>query len=462
MSAEECFPTGAQEAIPEEVSTRINFQVRFVLGAIFSEYKDKHIKKRDIIKLGNDLLERGVLTIERSDWESLKKKDKLDILSQIFNVPRNLRETFTTRDICMKWVYDLSRSHHKEFLQRETEYILERLCDVRTAHRVSEQWCVDNNFKTEDSSDVLDNICKALGKSDIKESVTKYIKDELKQRGKEFDKFQQKEWISAAIDSPEAITWNPLLFDVCATKFDTVIQIIAYMALPTNRDVPVMCECRIYPQTNYRAAKRISATTFIRKKFETYVGAVQGTAILGVSKEIDVFNGILDTMGKMETVDRRELENSIKEIREHFKNINIDHMKVISENERMHQDLQEAEINNRKLLEEKEELLRQLKSKAQKDVDDIAILERETNELKSRNKKLTTKNTNLKESVKENERKIQEKNREIDKQSKRIDELERKMNSILTDANRSGRSSVNRSYYVQPTPNGSLRSETHK
>lgn len=84
--------------------------MRFVLGAIFSEYKDKHIKKRDIIKLGNDLLERGVLTIERSDWESLKKKDKLDILSQIFNVPRNLRETFTTRDICMKWVYDLSRS----------------------------------------------------------------------------------------------------------------------------------------------------------------------------------------------------------------------------------------------------------------------------------------------------------------------------------------------------------------
>lgn len=194
-----------------------------------------------------------------------------------------------------------------------------------------------------------------------------------------------------------------------------------------------------------------------------------GTAILGVSKEIDVLNGILDTMGKMETVDRRELENSIKEIREHFKNINIDHMKVISENERMHQDLQEAEINNRKLLEEKEELLRQLKSKAQKDVDDIAILERETNELKSRNKKLTTKNTNLKESVKENERKIkeqdekiQEQNIKIAKQSKRIDELERKMNSILTDANRSGRSSVNRSYYVQTTSNGSLRSETHK
>lgn len=194
-----------------------------------------------------------------------------------------------------------------------------------------------------------------------------------------------------------------------------------------------------------------------------------GTAILGVSKEIDVLNGILDTMGKMETVDRRELENSIKEIREHFKNINIDHMKVISENERMHQDLQEAEINNRKLLEEKEELLRQLKSKAQKDVDDIAILEREIKELKSRNKKLTTKNTNLKESVKENERKIkeqdekiQEQNIKIAKQSKRIDELERKMNSILTDANRSGRSSVNRSYYVQPTSNGSLRSETHK
>lgn len=194
-----------------------------------------------------------------------------------------------------------------------------------------------------------------------------------------------------------------------------------------------------------------------------------GTAILGVSKEIDVLNGILDTMGKMETVDRRELENSIKEIREHFKNINIDHMKVISENERMHQDLQEAEINNRKLLEEKEELLRQLKSKAQKDVDDIAILEREIKELKSRNKKLTTKNTNLKESVKENERKIkeqdekiQEQNIKIAKQSKRIDELERKMNSILTDANRSGRSSVNRSYYVQTTSNGSLRSETHK
>ncbi|XP_056009942.1 uncharacterized protein LOC125656884 isoform X3 [Ostrea edulis] len=278
MSAqEECFSTGAQ-AISTAVPPRNNFQERFVLDAIFSEYKDKPIRRSNIIKLGDDLLKRGILTIEQSDWESLKKMNKLTILSQIFNGPCNLQETFTTRNICMRWVYDLRRSDHEKFLQKETEFILERLCDERAAYRVSEQWCGENNFKTEDSSDVLHNICKALRKSD-KKFVTKCITDELKQREEEFGKFKQEEWISAAIHSPEAITWNPLLFDVCATKFNTVISIITNMALPKDKEVPVMCECRIYPKTNYRTARIISATTFIRKTFETYVGAVQGEKI---------------------------------------------------------------------------------------------------------------------------------------------------------------------------------------
>jgi hypothetical protein len=98
----------------------------------------------------------------------------------------------------------------------------------------------------------------------------------LLQRKKEYDRFNQTEWLSTAIHSSEAITWNPLLLDICATAFNIVIPVIASMAIPhKSRGNPVICECRIYPKAHNQTYTRISATTFIRKDLETYVGAVQ-------------------------------------------------------------------------------------------------------------------------------------------------------------------------------------------
>jgi hypothetical protein len=58
------------------------------------------------------------------------------------------------------------------------------LSNERKAHRVSEQWCAENGFETEDNPDVLDSICKVFGKPD-KEFVKRTINDELEKASAE-------------------------------------------------------------------------------------------------------------------------------------------------------------------------------------------------------------------------------------------------------------------------------------
>lgn len=154
-------------------------------------------------------------------------------------------------------------------------------------------------------------------------------------------------------------------------------------------------------------------------------------------------------------------------------------MKVISENKKVHEDLQKAMINNRKLLEEKRGLLLQLKSKKQKDVDAVAALEREIHDLKRRKETLIKENTNLIDQLEKYSKKIKkldEKDREKDEKLKKQDieidnlkirmkemeELKDTFNSLLKDVIKRGRSSGTRRVNVESTPTGSLKSETHK
>lgn len=154
-------------------------------------------------------------------------------------------------------------------------------------------------------------------------------------------------------------------------------------------------------------------------------------------------------------------------------------MKVISENKKVHEDLQKAMINNRKLLEEKRGLLLQLKSKKQKDVDAVAALEREIHDLKRRKETLIKENTILIDQLEKYSKKIKkldEKDREKDEKLKKQDieidnlkirmkemeELKDTFNSLLKDVIKRGRSSGTRRVNVESTPTGSLKSETHK
>lgn len=208
-----------------------------------------------------------------------------------------------------------------------------------------------------------------------------------------------------------------------------------------------------------------------------------GPAKFGVSKEIGVLNETVDTLENQKTVGK----SSITKIREHLKNTEVGHMKVISENKSVHEDLQEALIDKRKLLEEKKELLRQLSSKSQKDVDTVAALEREIEDLKRRNKELTTENTNLKtmlkdhekkneeqdEKIKELEKKDKEKSKDIEEQKSDIAKLKKRMermdaledskvNSALPYANRTGGYSGNGLVDVESPSTDIVKSVPHK
>jgi hypothetical protein len=68
---------------------------------------------------------------------------------------------------------------HGDILQKENQFVLDKLCEERTAQRVSEAWLAQSGFDTEKTTHGLGNICKVFEKPD-KEFVKRTIKDELK------------------------------------------------------------------------------------------------------------------------------------------------------------------------------------------------------------------------------------------------------------------------------------------
>ncbi|XP_062574740.1 synaptonemal complex protein 1-like [Saccostrea cucullata] len=508
---------GAQEAVPRvTASSRKNFQVRFLLNKIFIDYKDKqYIKKKSITELGTKFLENGVLNFEPIEWNLLKNKTRIEIFSKLLNDPSSVDETFKTRDVCMDWVKGISHIDYREFLEKEIEFVLSCLCDTKSAFRVSEKWCQENNFKTEDNPDVTETICKAVGWTD-KNSLVSDIKYELERRAEKYWTYQG-DWVTATLKVSEEIMFNPVLFDLCATKFNKKISVIANMTCTGSRDIPVICECRIYPKTDLQ--RDTSNLTFIRRNYEKYVYAVEEIASIDLSRLLDSLDKLLGTNDVKKKETRLEIGRISKEVKDCLKQMETKHCKLMSDNDDVHESLQKLVINNNKVIEEKEGLLLQLKSKSQKQVDEvtelqknvqkltleneklknteIVSLEKEIKSLRQQIKKLTTQNTNLKSKLEMYEEEIEEQKRKekeqddklaqqdvklaqqdekIAKQDKKIaqqsDEIRAQSNMIKNQGERisnlehkigrSSSSSSTRQIEVKSTSSGSVKSVPHK
>jgi hypothetical protein len=58
--------------------------------------------------LGEALLQENVLKTKPFKWDSLTTKDTFSILQKCLHDKDSVLETFTTRDVCMKWVCGMS------------------------------------------------------------------------------------------------------------------------------------------------------------------------------------------------------------------------------------------------------------------------------------------------------------------------------------------------------------------
>ncbi|XP_062574711.1 uncharacterized protein LOC134236559 [Saccostrea cucullata] len=319
----------AQEAVPRVgAPSREKFQVRFLLNKILIVYKDKqYVKKKSIIELGTKFLENGVLNIDPLEWDFLKSKPRIEIFSKLLNDRSSVHDTFKTRDVCMDWVYGITPMDYMDFLEEEIKFVLSSLCDTKSAYRVSEKWCQENIFKTEDNPDVKETICKAVGWTD-KKSLVSDLKYELETATEEYWTFQ-KDWVTATLENSGEVMWNPLLFDLCATKFNKQVSVIANMTYRGSKHTPAICECRVYPK---RDLQRDTANlTFIRMKYEKYVYAVEEVASVDLSTLLDKLDKHLGTKEVTQTGNYSKIAHISEEVKEYLKQMETKNCKLISD-----------------------------------------------------------------------------------------------------------------------------------